>query len=161
MLVRRRSLARVSKTPGRTREINFFGVNNEFVLVDLPGYGYARVAKERRQEWRPLLEGYLGGAEQLRGLVLLLDARREPSAEDRQMLEFLAEMEIPTLVVLTKMDKFTPRAADERVRGIVGALDLDPEQVIPVSAKTGAGREALAEAVVSLLTQPTWTRPTV
>src|SRR5256885_282380 len=75
-LVRRKSFARVSRTPGRTREINFFRVNNTFVLVDLPGYGYARVSKERRAEWRPLLERYLGQKRQLRGIVLLLDIRR-------------------------------------------------------------------------------------
>ena len=82
-LVRRKSFARVSRTPGRTREINFFRVNNGFVLVDLPGYGYARVSKERRAEWRPLLERYLGQTRQLRGIVLLLDIRRDPSEDDQ------------------------------------------------------------------------------
>src|SRR5215208_5623002 len=89
-LVRRRKFARVSNTPGRTQEINFFRVNGQFVLVDLPGYGYATVSKSKRAEWRPLIEGYLTGSEQLRGVVQLLDARHDPSPEDRQMIEFLA-----------------------------------------------------------------------
>src|SRR6266699_4879332 len=96
-LVRRKSFARVSRTPGRTREINFFRVNNGFVLVDLPGYGYARVSKAIRAEWRPLMERYLRQTPQLRGIVLLLDIRRDPSDDDQAMLEFLAEMEVPTI----------------------------------------------------------------
>src|SRR4026209_1381204 len=92
-LVRRKSFARVSRTPGRTREINFFRVNNQFVLVDLPGYGYARISKEKKSEWRPMIESYLRRTTQLRGIVLLLDIRREPSDDDRSMLDFLAEME--------------------------------------------------------------------
>ena len=94
-LLRRRHAARVSKTPGRTREINFFRVNDAFMLVDLPGYGYARVAKERKAEWKPLIEGYLQSSPNLRGLVLLLDSRREPSDDDRDMLAFLAERATP------------------------------------------------------------------
>ena len=89
-LVRRRALARVSRTPGRTQEINFFRVNDAFILVDLPGYGYARVSKERREQWRPLIEGYLSSSPGLRGVVQLIDARHEPTADDRAMLDFLA-----------------------------------------------------------------------
>jgi len=150
-LVRRRTAARVSRTPGRTREINFFRVNDDFILVDLPGYGYARVAKARRAEWRPLIEGYLRSNSALRGLVLLLDARRDPGAEDREMVDFLAEQGIPTLIAITKMDKFGSAAGATRVREIVADLELDPDQVIPVSARTGTGRDDLAEAVVSLV----------
>jgi GTP-binding protein len=155
-LVRRRAAARVSRTPGRTREVNFFQVNDEFILVDLPGYGYARVAKERRAEWRPLIEGYVRRSPQLRGLVLLLDSRREPTADDRAMLDFLADVGLPTLVAITKMDKFGPAAGAERVTAILSDLELDPSQVVPVSAKTGTGRDELAEAVVSLARAPSW-----
>jgi GTP-binding protein len=155
LLIRRKAFARVSHTPGRTREINFFEVNHEFILVDLPGYGYARLSKERRQEWRPLIEGYLKGATQLRGLVLLIDARRDPTNEDRQMLDFLAEIGIPTLVVLTKMDKVGRAEVDQRVAAIVAALELDEEQVIQASARTGHGRNELAEALMSILAPAT------
>lgn len=155
-LVRRRAFARVSRTPGRTREINYFRVNDQFVLVDLPGYGFARVAKAQRAEWRPLIEDYLRHTSQLRGMVLLVDSRREPSADDRAMLALLAELEVPTLVAITKMDKFGPQAGQERVNTIVAALELDPAQVIPVSARTGTGRDELAAAIVDLLGRPPW-----
>src|SRR5438270_5923502 len=149
-LVRRKSFARVSRTPGRTREINFFRVNNAFVLVDLPGYGYARVSKERRAAWQPLMENYLRQTPQLRGIVLLLDIRREPSEDDRAMLDFLAETEVPTIVALTKTDKLSKAAARQRVSEISAALALDNEQVIPSSAQSGHGRTQLLEAITDL-----------
>ena len=153
-LLRRRAAARVSKTPGRTREINFFRVNSTFILVDLPGYGYARVAKERRAEWRPLIEGYLKSTARLRGLVLLLDARRDPTDDDHAMLSFLADAGTPVLVAITKMDKFGKDAGEERVKAIALALELDGDQVVPVSAHTGMGRDELATAVMELLSSP-------
>jgi GTP-binding protein len=153
-LVRRKAFARVSNTPGRTREINFFKVNDRFVLADLPGYGYARIAKERKAEWRPLIEGYLQTSPTLRGVVQLLDLRRDPSEDDRQMLDFLAELGTPTVVVLTKTDKLKPREAADRVKAIGEMLQLDADQMIPFSAVTGAGRDELAEALVSLVEQP-------
>ena len=150
-LVRRKSFARVSRTPGRTREINFFRVNNNFVLVDLPGYGYARISKERKAEWRPMIESYLRRTTQLRGIVLLLDIRREPSEDDRAMLDFLAEVEVPTIVALTKTDKLSKAAARESAVQIARSLALEAEQVIPFSAHTGEGRVELLEAITSLV----------
>ena len=153
-LLLRKGLARTSNTPGRTQSINFFRINDAFVLVDLPGYGYARVAKERRAEWRPLIEGYLRTSPNLRGLVLLLDSRREPSDDDRAMLDFLAERETPVLVAITKMDKHGSDAGRARVEAIARALELDPDQVVPVSARTGLGREELASALMELVGNP-------
>jgi GTP-binding protein len=150
-LVRRKSFARVSRTPGRTREINFFRVNNNFVLVDLPGYGYARISKEKKAEWRPMIESYLRRTTQLRGIVLLLDIRREPSEDDRAMLDFLAEVEVPTIVALTKTDKLSKAAARESAVEIARSLALEAEQVIPFSAHTGEGRVELLEAITSLV----------
>ena len=152
-LVRRKAFARVSNTPGRTREINFFKVNDQFVLADLPGYGYARISKDRKAEWRPLIEGYLGSSPMLRGVVQLLDVRHDPTEDDRQMLDFLAELEMPTVVVLTKIDKLKPSAAQARVQEIGESLRLDADQMIPFSAVTGAGRDELAEALVSLVAE--------
>ena len=149
-LVRRKAFARVSNTPGRTREINFFEVNKRFVLVDLPGYGYARISKERRAEWRPLIEGYLKRSANLRGVVQLIDVRREPTEDDLQMLDFLSELGAPTIVAVTKVDKLTKGAAAARVQELIDALGLDSDQVIPFSAVTGAGRDDLASAIVSL-----------
>src|SRR5215212_8719391 len=128
-LVRRKSFARVSRTPGRTREINFFRINNGFVLVDLPGYGYARISKEKKAEWRPMIESYLRRTTQLRGIVLLLDIRRDPSEDDRAMLDFLAETEVPTIVALTKTDKLSKAAAKDQAANISRSLMLEPDQV--------------------------------
>ena len=158
-LVRRKKFARVSNTPGRTREINFFRVNDTFVLVDLPGYGYARISKEKRNAWRPMIEGYLRHTSQLRGIVLLLDIRREPTPDDHGMVEFLADLGVPTIVVITKVDKLSKAQAAERAKGISLALGLDEEQVILFSSVTGEGRNELAEAVVSVTTQAPWSRP--
>jgi GTP-binding protein len=150
-LVRRKSFARVSRTPGRTREINFFRINNGFVLVDLPGYGYARISKEKKAEWRPMIESYLRRTTQLRGIVLLLDIRREPSDDDRAMLDFLAEVEVPTIVALTKTDKLSKAAARDQAAAIARSLALEPEQIIPFSAHTGEGRVELLEAITLLV----------
>ena len=155
-LVRRKALARVSKTPGRTREINFFTVNNEFVLADLPGYGYARISKERQAEWRPLIEGYLRRSLLLRGVVQLLDVRRDPTDDDRLMLDLLAEIGVPTIICVTKVDKLSRAAAAERVAEIARGISVDEDQIIPFSATKGTGRNELASALVSLLAQPLW-----
>ena len=155
-LVKRKAFARVSNTPGRTREINFFKVNEQFVLVDLPGYGYARISKERKAEWLPLIEGYLRRSTALRGVVQLLDVRHPASPEDLQMLDFLADLGAPTIIVLTKIDKLRPRELSTRLHEIGVQLQLDEEQMIPFSATTNVGRDELASAVVSLLEQPSW-----
>jgi GTP-binding protein len=155
-LVRRKRIARVSNTPGRTREVNFFLVNNHFVLVDLPGYGYARISKERRAEWKPLIESYLRSSTELRGIVQLLDVRHDPTADDRQMLAFLASVGVPTLFALTKIDKLTPAQRTARIAAVVEQLETTEDQVIPFSAVTGEGRDELAEAVVALIDQPAW-----
>ena len=155
-LVRRKAFARVSNTPGRTREINFFKVNGTFVLADLPGYGYAKISKTRKAEWLPLIEGYLRASPALRGVVQLLDVRHAPSEEDLQMLDFLAEIEAPTIVVLTKIDKLRPREVPERVHEIAVSLRLEDEQLIPFSAETNQGRDELASALMSLIELPSW-----
>lgn len=155
-LIRRKRFARVSNTPGRTREINFFLVNGQFVLVDLPGYGYARISKERRAEWKPLIEGYLRSSKELRGIVQLLDVRHDPTDDDRQMLAFLASVGVPTLFALTKIDKLTTAQRKTRIAALLEALETSEDQVIPFSAVTGEGRDELAEAVVALIEQPAW-----
>jgi GTP-binding protein len=155
-LIHRKKFARVSNTPGRTREVNFFKVNDAFILVDLPGYGYARVSKERRAEWRPLIEGYMRRSDHLRGIVQLIDVRHDPTDDDRQMLDFLSELGVPTVVVLTKTDKLTAKQRPERISAIARELALDTEQVIPFSAVSGEGRNELAGAVEQLLSQPSW-----
>ena len=155
-LIHRKKFARVSNTPGRTREVNFFKVNDQFVLVDLPGYGYAQISKARKAEWLPLIESYLRQAPMLRGVVQLLDVRHPASNDDLQMLDFLADVGVPTIVALTKIDKLRTRELPVRMRALADQLQLDEEQMIPFSATTNAGRDDLAAAVVSLVEQPSW-----
>jgi GTP-binding protein len=155
-LVRRKRFARVSNTPGRTREVNFFLVNDRFVLVDLPGYGYARISKERRAEWKPLIEGYLRTSTELRGIVQLLDVRHDPTSDDRQMIEFLASIGVPTLFALTKMDKLSASQRKPRIAALTEELSVGEDQLIPFSAVTGEGRDELAEALMALVELPAW-----
>lgn len=155
-LVRRKSFARVSSTPGKTREINFFRVNDAFHLVDLPGYGYARVSKEARHAWRPLIEGYLRTSEHLRGVVQLIDSRHPPSDDDHRMMQFLASVGVPTIVVATKVDKLKRAERAPTLGGLAAQLGIDDDQLIPFSAHTGEGRDELAQAIVSVLAQPSW-----
>jgi GTP-binding protein len=109
------------------------------------------LAKSRRAEWRPLIEEYVRTSSTLRGIVLLLDARRDLESDDRDMLDYLASTGKPTIVAITKLDKFGPRAGAERVAGLTADLGLDPDQVIGVSAHTGQGRDDLAGAIMSLV----------
>jgi GTP-binding protein len=155
-LVRRKSFARVSSTPGKTREINFFRVNDTFHLVDLPGYGYARVSKAARNAWRPLIEGYLRTSEHLRGVVQLIDSRHPPSDDDHRMMQFLAAVGVPTIVVATKVDKLKRADREPTLGALAAQLGVDDDQLIPFSAVTGEGRDDLAHTIVSVLSQPSW-----
>ena len=156
----RTAVARVSATPGKTREINFFdivaassgGQRIHFFLVDLPGYGYAKVPVSVRELWQPLIEWYLGNTKALKGVVQLIDARREPVEADRMMLRYLQETGVPTLFALTKVDKLTRSERAAKIGSILEELAIDRDQAIEFSAKTGEGREQLLESVEALLT---------
>jgi GTP-binding protein len=150
-LLHRKKFARVSNTPGRTREINFFEVNKQFVLADLPGYGYARISKEKQSAWRPLIEGYLERSPKLKGVVQLLDVRHKPSDDDLQMLEFLAHLGTPTIIVGTKIDKLKRAERGPRIDMLALEAGVDVDQIIPFSAIDGEGRNDLAEAIVALV----------
>ena len=156
----RTPIARVSNTPGKTREINFFEVDAlptkgsdplDFFLVDLPGYGYARVPEKMKEGWKPLIETYLRDSTALRGVLQLIDVRRSPTEDDLQMLAFLAALGTPTLVVLTKVDKLKRSERGRKIDKIAERLELDMEQIVPFSAVTGEGREPLLEAIEGLL----------
>lgn len=155
-LMKRKAFARVSNTPGRTREIHFFDVNRQFVLADLPGYGYARISKARKAEWRPLIEGYLTDSPMLHGVVQLLDVRHDPTDDDQVMVDFLADLGVPTIFAATKVDKLKKSEVAARVRQLAQQLGLDPDQIVPFSAHTGEGRDDLAAALMELLAQPSW-----
>jgi GTP-binding protein len=155
----RSNIARVSATPGKTREINFFTVNAassqdeelEFFLVDLPGYGYARVPQGVKQQWQDLMEWYLRNTPQLKGVVQLIDVRHEPTEADRTMLRYLIETEMPALIVLTKVDKLTRSARGAQVRTVVRELGVDADQIIEFSAVTGEGKDELLTTLEALL----------
>jgi len=147
----RKKIAHVSSTPGKTRGLNFYRVNDRFFLVDLPGYGYAEVPDAVRASWAELIEWYLSGPERVRGVVHLVDARHRPTAHDLHMVGYLAEAALPTLVVLTKMDKLKRSERPAAVAGAQDSLGLDESQILPFSSKTGEGREALLEALEDLI----------
>lgn len=149
----RRRIAHVSSTPGKTQALNFYRVNDDFYLVDLPGYGYARVPEAKREEWARLIEWYLGESGQVRGVVHLVDARHAPTTHDRQMIAYLAEIGLPTLVVLTKSDKLKRSERKASVKRALEALEVDEAQLLPFSSKTGEGRETLLEAVETLIAE--------
>jgi GTP-binding protein len=152
LLQRTRSkLAHVSATPGKTRALNFYRVNDRFFLVDLPGFGYARVPTATREQWRSLIEGYLARETELKGVVHLVDARHGPQKSDLQMIEYLATLDVPVLVVLTKIDKLKASERKKAIDSATAELNLDAEQILPFSSRTGEGRDALLEAVASLL----------
>jgi GTP-binding protein len=151
-LLERRQLARVGATPGRTQTINFDQVNDRFLLVDLPGYGYARVSRAVQEAWWELVERYLGAREQLRGVVHIVDARHAPTPLDVELQRFLRAVEVPVLVALTKADK-VGRGERAAVRAAaVTALGLPgPEAVLFFSAETGEGAPELWREIESRL----------
>lgn len=152
LLRRHRSkIAHVSGQPGKTQAVNFYRVDDRFFLVDLPGFGYAKVPKKLRDQWKGLVEGYLGRSEGLRGVVHLVDCRREPTPQDLEMLDYLASLKIPALVVLTKVDKLKATQREKAVKAATEKLGIDPDQLVPASAKTGEGRDVLLGAIASLL----------
>jgi GTP-binding protein len=122
-----------------------------FFLVDLPGYGYARVPDHLRSAWKPLVEGYLQRSDALRGVLQLVDSRHRPTDDDLQMLAFLAGLRLPTLVVLTKVDKLKRSQRSRTIRRTADHLELDMEQIVPFSAVTGEGLDAVHGALEHLL----------
>ena len=149
-IVGRKKIARVSGTPGKTREINFYAIDGRFHLVDLPGYGFARAPDSVRDAWKKLIEHFLSGNELLDGLVLLLDARRGVQAADRQLLEYLGANDIPVLVALTKIDKLNRSGQARAVSGVQRELGLPSDQVLATSARTGQGVETLQKSLLAL-----------
>lgn len=150
----RKKIAKVSATPGKTQTLNFYNVNGHFFLVDLPGYGFARAPGPVREAWREMVEWYLSRKGQLKGVVHLVDGRHPPSPLDLEMMEYLGELGLPALVVLTKMDRVGMSKRKKTVEDAAKALGLDPEQLLPFSSKTREGREPLLEALEELLPPP-------
>ncbi len=150
-LCRRNKLARTSATPGKTRLINIFLLNGAFHLVDLPGYGFAKVDKQEQKRWGEMMEGYFRDTQELKLTLHLVDIRHEPTRDDLQMNAFLREMGLPFLVVATKADKISRGARMKYLAPICRQMQVQPWQVICYSSETGDGREALLEALEKAL----------
>jgi GTP-binding protein len=151
----RKKIAHVSGRPGKTRHLNFFRVNDAFFLVDLPGFGYAKVPEHVRVGWRRLVEGYLGRKDGPVAVVHIVDARRKPTDYDLQMLEYLARLQLPALVVATKIDKLTRSRRARDLPELTRELGLEDEQVLAFSSKTGEGKDDLLAALGHLLEKET------
>lgn len=128
-LVNRRKLARTSQQPGKTQTLNFYKVNNDLYLVDVPGYGYAKVSKKQREKFGEMIQDYLETRADLKGLVLLVDARHDPTSDDINMFNYMQYLDLPILVVATKMDKLKKMEASQIKQKIGKSLDLDQENV--------------------------------
>lgn len=150
LLTDQRGLAKVSKTPGRTQLVNFFSVEERAYLVDLPGYGFADVPESVQKQWDVLMHDYLSDREPLLGLILLLDIRREPSPHDHMMLDWTNARGLPTLAVLTKVDKMSGSESFTRMHKIAKSLGISPKRCVRSSALKREGREALAESIDAL-----------
>jgi GTP-binding protein len=133
--------------PGRAA-----GPGNDLLLVDLPGYGYAKVSKAERRRWKELVESYLAGRDALRAAVLLQDLRRDVSEDETLLLEWLAERDVPAILALTKVDKLKPMRRAQRVSRLAAAVDLPRERVVATSAETGLGIPDLWRAIDALVT---------
>jgi len=143
-LIGSRHLARTSNTPGRTREIHYYGIDETYYFIDLPGYGYAKVSREVQRQWGPMIEHFFHEAEGLRLVVIILDVRRDPTFEDQRMIEWLESRAIPYIFAITKIDKVTRNELKKRLRALQSLLGLDDDNaLIPLSAQTGQGVEDL------------------
>ncbi len=143
-LMNRKSLARTSGQPGKTQTINFYNINGQIYLVDLPGYGYAKTARKERELWGEMIEHYLHTSEVLRAVFLLVDIRHAPSENDRQMFDWMKYMGFDPVVIATKLDKIKRSQMDRQMKVIREGLGADSETIIvPFSAQTKQGRETI------------------
>ena len=152
LLTRRKNLARVSGSPGKTRTINFYRINDEFRIVDLPGYGYARVSKSESEKWGAMMESYLENREGLLKVIQLVDIRHKPSAQDVQMYDYLKYFNLDGIVVATKADKVSSNQRSKNILEIRKTLGMsNADKIIPVSALKKSGHEVLLDEIENLL----------
>lgn len=149
-LANQRRLARMSADPGRTRLVNYFDFG-EFLLADLPGYGYAKVSKAEKEKWAKTLEAFFAQKERLAHVLLLVDIRHDPTDDDEQMVKYLYCNAIPYTVVATKADKLSRMQQGIRADKIAGNLALTRQNILLTSAETGLGRDALLDKIEQIL----------
>lgn len=150
-LARRKALAKVSATPGKTRMINIFNADGAFFLVDLPGYGFAKVTQQEQERWGKMMSGYFQTSKSLRLTLHLVDIRHEPTRDDVTMNRFLRQTEQPFFVVATKADKISKAQRQKNIALIGRALEVQPWQILPYSSETGEGRKELLKVIEDAL----------
>lgn len=151
-VMNRKSLARTSAQPGKTQTINFYNVNGAFYLVDLPGYGYAKVSEEVKAKWGKMVERYLRQSRQLKAVFLLIDIRHEPSANDRQMYDWIISQGYHPIIIATKLDKLKRSQVPSALKTVREGLMAGKETIIlPFSALTKQGREEIYEVIDRLI----------
>ena len=149
-LMNRKSYARISATPGKTQTINFYNINDELYLVDLPGYGYARVSEQEKERWGKMIERYLHSSKQLKAVFLLIDIRHAPSANDKMMYHWVVEQGYQPVIIATKLDKIKRSQVQKHIKMLREGLSLVPgTKVIPFSASTKQGRDEIWELIES------------
>lgn len=147
-LMNRKSFARISATPGKTQTINFYNINEELYLVDLPGYGYAKVSEQEKARWGKMIERYLHQSKQLKAVFLLIDIRHDPSANDKQMYQWIVDQGYEPVIIATKLDKIKRSQLQKQLKAIKLGLNLLPgTTVIPFSATTKQGRDVIWDYV--------------
>ena len=151
-LMNRKSLARTSAQPGKTQTINFYNINDAMYLVDLPGYGYAKVSEAEKEKWGKMIERYLQTSKQLKAVFLLIDIRHDPSANDRQMYEWMVYQGYAPIIIATKLDKIKRSQIQKQVKAIRVGLNVEPGTIIiPFSAETKQGRDEIWELIDSFV----------
>ncbi len=151
-LMNRKSYARTSAQPGKTQTINFYNINEELYFVDLPGYGYAKVSKEEKAKWGKMIEKYLKRSKTLQAVFLLIDIRHEPSANDRQMYEWILSNGFHPIIIATKADKINRSQLQKHIKMIRTGLEVEKDTIlIPFSAQSKQGREEIYQLIEELL----------
>jgi len=151
-LMNRKSLARTSSQPGKTQTINFYNINDAMYLVDLPGYGYAKVSESEKEKWGKMIERYLQTSKKLKAVFLLIDIRHDPSANDRQMYEWMVYQGYAPIIIATKLDKIKRSQLQKNVKAIREGLNVQPGTIIiPFSAETKQGRDEIWELIDSFV----------
>jgi GTP-binding protein len=151
-LMNRKSLARTSAQPGKTQTINFYNINSELYFVDLPGYGYAKVSQQEKEKWGKMIERYLRQSKVLKAVFLLVDIRHDPSANDRQMYEWILANGFHPIIIATKADKINRSQLAKQVKAIKTGLQVDRDTVvIPFSVQTKQGRDEIYELIDNII----------
>ena len=151
-LMNRKALARTSAQPGKTQTINFYNINDAMYLVDLPGYGYAKVPEREKEKWGKMIECYLQTSKKLKAVFLLIDIRHDPSANDRQMYEWMVYQGYAPIIIATKLDKIKRSQIQKQIKAIKQGLQVEPGTIIiPFSAETKQGRDEIWELIDSFV----------